>query len=93
MLYYGNQFLYKSSNGGESWTQISQDLTREEPGTLLYLLHRGRKDRCTFLFYEKYADANAFDRHGKTSAIQELFRVLQPLLDGAPSIELYEELT
>jgi photosystem II stability/assembly factor-like uncharacterized protein len=31
-LYYGNQFLYKTTNGGESWTQISQDLTREDPG-------------------------------------------------------------
>jgi quinol monooxygenase YgiN len=65
---------------------------REEPGTLLYLLHRGRKDRSTFLFYEKYADAEAFDRHGKSAAIQELFRTLQPLLDGPPTIELYDEL-
>ena len=31
-LYYGNQFLYKTANGGESWTQISQDMTREDPG-------------------------------------------------------------
>jgi photosystem II stability/assembly factor-like uncharacterized protein len=31
-LYFGNQFLYKTTNGGESWTQISQDLTREDPG-------------------------------------------------------------
>jgi len=31
-LYYGNQFLYKTTNGGESWTQISPDLTREDPG-------------------------------------------------------------
>ncbi len=31
-LYYANQFLYKSTNGGESWTQISQDMTREDPG-------------------------------------------------------------
>ena len=31
-LYYANQFLYKTVNGGESWTQISQDLTREDPG-------------------------------------------------------------
>ncbi|MDX6383278.1 MAG: hypothetical protein QOK48_851 [Blastocatellia bacterium] len=30
-LYYANQFLYKTTNGGESWTQISQDLTRESP--------------------------------------------------------------
>ncbi|HEY3025720.1 MAG TPA: hypothetical protein VGJ55_06185 [Pyrinomonadaceae bacterium] len=31
-LYFGNQFAYKTTNGGESWTQISQDLTREDPG-------------------------------------------------------------
>ena len=32
VLYYANQYLYKTTNGGESWTQISQDLTREDPG-------------------------------------------------------------
>jgi len=31
-LYYSNQFLFKTTNGGESWTQISQDLAREDPG-------------------------------------------------------------
>ncbi len=31
-LYYSNQFLFKTTNGGESWAQISQDLTRENPG-------------------------------------------------------------
>lgn len=31
-LYYANQFLYKTTNSGESWTQISQDMTREDPG-------------------------------------------------------------
>ena len=31
-LYFANQFLYKTTNGGESWTQISADLTREDPG-------------------------------------------------------------
>ncbi len=31
-LYYANQFLYKTSNGGQSWSQISQDMTREDPG-------------------------------------------------------------
>ena len=31
-LYYSNQFLFKTTNGGESWTQISPDLTRENPG-------------------------------------------------------------
>lgn len=31
-LYYSNQFLFKTTNGGESWSQISPDLTREDPG-------------------------------------------------------------
>jgi quinol monooxygenase YgiN len=67
-------------------------VTGEEPGTLAYLLHRGRKDKSTYLFYERYADAEAFDRHGKSAGLQELFRALQGVLDGAPSIELFDEL-
>ena len=31
-LYYSNQFLFMTTNGGESWTTISPDLTREDPG-------------------------------------------------------------
>ena len=31
-LYYSNQFLFKTTNGGESWIQVSPDLTREDPG-------------------------------------------------------------
>ncbi|PYS84111.1 MAG: hypothetical protein DMF67_06290 [Acidobacteria bacterium] len=31
-LYFGDQFLFKTTNGGESWAQVSPDLTREDPG-------------------------------------------------------------
>jgi photosystem II stability/assembly factor-like uncharacterized protein len=31
-LYYSNQFLYKTTDGGDHWTQISPDLSREDPG-------------------------------------------------------------
>ncbi|MDQ6831050.1 MAG: hypothetical protein M3081_19480 [Gemmatimonadota bacterium] len=31
-LYYANQFLFKSTDGAQSWTQISPDLTRADPG-------------------------------------------------------------
>jgi photosystem II stability/assembly factor-like uncharacterized protein len=31
-LYFSNQFLFKTTNGGESWSQVSPDLTREDPG-------------------------------------------------------------
>jgi photosystem II stability/assembly factor-like uncharacterized protein len=31
-LYFSDQFLFKTIDGGTSWTQISPDLTREDPG-------------------------------------------------------------
>jgi photosystem II stability/assembly factor-like uncharacterized protein len=31
-MYFANQYLYKTTNGGDSWAQISPDLTREDPG-------------------------------------------------------------
>ena len=32
-LYYAANVLFKTTDGGHSWTQISEDLTREKPGT------------------------------------------------------------
>ncbi|TAK13116.1 MAG: glycoside hydrolase [Acidobacteria bacterium] len=31
-LYFANQFVYKTVDGGQNWSQISADLTREDPG-------------------------------------------------------------
>jgi photosystem II stability/assembly factor-like uncharacterized protein len=31
-LYFANQFLYKTTDGGVTWSQPSPDLTREDPG-------------------------------------------------------------
>jgi photosystem II stability/assembly factor-like uncharacterized protein len=31
-MYYANQFLFKTSDGAQTWTQISPDLTRPDPG-------------------------------------------------------------
>ena len=63
-----------------------------EDGTLMYSLHRSQKDPTRFLFYEKYRDGEALKAHSETPYFKELFGVLQPLLDGAPEIELYDEL-
>jgi quinol monooxygenase YgiN len=63
-----------------------------EEGTLAYVLHRAQNEPGKFLFYEKYKDKAAFDHHGSTPYIKELFSKIGPLLDGKPSIEMYEEL-
>ena len=31
-LYFANQFLYKTTDGGANWSRMSPDLTREDPG-------------------------------------------------------------
>ena len=31
-LYFGNQRLFRTTNGGQTWTPISPDLTRPDPG-------------------------------------------------------------
>jgi quinol monooxygenase YgiN len=62
-----------------------------EEGTLVYAVHRGRKEPGKFLFYEKYRDKDAFKAHGVTPHFAEFFGKIAPLLDGEPSIEIYED--
>jgi len=63
-----------------------------EEGTLAYILHRAQGEPGKFLFYEKYKDKAAFEYHGSTQHIKELFGKIGPMLAGEPSIEMYEEL-
>jgi len=63
----------------------------QEEGTLTYTLHKSQKDPTVFLFYEKYADKEALKFHSATPYFTELFGTLSPLLDGAPEIEMYDE--
>ena len=64
---------------------------KKEEDTLVYTMHRSRKDPTVFLFYEKFKDKEAFRFHSSTPDIKELFDTLDPLLDGKPEIEMYEE--
>ena len=64
----------------------------QEQGTLTYTLHRAQQDPRVFLFYEQYKDDAALKAHSSTPYFKELFGFLKPLLDGAPEIDMYEEL-
>jgi quinol monooxygenase YgiN len=63
-----------------------------EPGTLVYTLHRSRKDPCRFMFYEKYSDRAALDFHAATPYLKNLFSKFDSLLEKKPDVELFEEL-
>jgi len=64
----------------------------QEQGTQTYTLHRAQQDPRVFLFYEKYRDDAALKAHSATPYFKELFSFLKPLLDGAPEIDMYEEI-
>ena len=63
-----------------------------EAGTLVYALHRVRKEPQKFIMYEKYRDKESFQHHSATPYFAELFGKIGPLLDGNPTIEICEML-
>ena len=65
---------------------------QSEEGTLKYILHRSQSNPGRFLFYEKYKDQDAFAAHGATPYLAELFAKVGPLMEGEPSLEMYEEI-
>jgi quinol monooxygenase YgiN len=65
---------------------------KDEEGTLAYTLHKSKKDPSVFLIYEKYKDKDALSFHSSTPHFKELFGLLASLQDGAPEIEVYDEI-
>jgi len=63
-----------------------------EEGTLMYTLHRSQSDPSTFMFYEKYTDADALTLHSSTPHFKAMFTALQDLVEGQAEIEMYTEL-
>ncbi|OGP90104.1 MAG: hypothetical protein A2031_00460 [Deltaproteobacteria bacterium RBG_19FT_COMBO_43_11] len=63
-----------------------------EKDTLVYTLHRAKKEPGKFLFYEKYLNKEALTQHSSTPYFKELFGKISPMLDGAPVIDIYEDL-
>ena len=63
-----------------------------EEGTLAYTLHRGKRELGKFLFYEKYTNKEALGLHTSTPYFKELFQKITPMLDGAMTGDMYEDL-
>ena len=63
-----------------------------EKDTFVYTLHRAKKEPGKFLMYEKYPNKEALTQHSSTPYFMELFGKIGPMLDGAPIIDIYEDL-
>lgn len=96
MLVFVAKFKAKSGMEQELQDQLTTFVpqVQDEEGTLRYTVHRAKskQEPGLFMFYEMYRDKEAFQYHSSTPYFQEFFGKIAPLVDGAPIIELYEDL-
>jgi quinol monooxygenase YgiN len=64
--------------------------TRKEPGCLCYNLHQSKTDPTHFMFYEQWANKDAFDAHGKTPHMKALGGKLKDKTDKGGGVVFYE---
>jgi quinol monooxygenase YgiN len=74
-------------------TEMVGNVKQHETGRVpTYSLHTSDTDPTMFLFYEQYADASAFEAHGKTDHMKAMGAKLGGLLAGRPVIARYTEI-
>ena len=69
------------------------ELSRQEPGCLMYQVHVHQKDARRFFIYEQYRDEAAFEAHRQTAHFQDYARKQLPLIADRIDGELYDPLT
>lgn len=62
---------------------------KSEPGTLLYMMHTSQAEPDAVWFYERYADAAAFEHHRTTPAHDRALAAIRPFLDPAHDIQVH----
>ncbi len=60
----------------------AQASVAKEPGCLQFDLTQAEDDRTKFALYEVYADAAAFEAHGKMPHVQEFFAAAKDMIAG-----------
>lgn len=77
----------------KQFRMLVEYVRNEEPGTLTYIFHRAQDDASRYFFYERYQDEEALAKHSNSARFQQVFGKLASLLEEAPVIEMYEEVS
>ena len=78
------QFKLKPDKQAEAEAALAEMVAAveaNEPGAVLYIAHRSQKDPTLIIFFEAYADGDAFTAHTQTPHFQNLQRVLAQVAD------------
>jgi quinol monooxygenase YgiN len=53
-----------------------------EPGAILYIVHRAIDNPNKFLFYEQYKSQEAFEAHGQTKHFKDFEQAIKSLVEN-----------
>lgn len=67
--------------------QQAEQVRSQEPGCLLYSLHKGQEPGV-YVFMEQYKDQAALEAHGKTEHMKAFNGKVGPLVAGRPDISV-----
>ena len=83
----------KESEALKTLSDMAAAVEANEPGAVVYVVHRGQVDPLEIYVYEVYADHAAFDAHRKTPHMKELQAKFSQLMDPASfNVELLERI-
>ena len=74
----------------EAFLALAEQVRANEPGNLLYALHRSTTDAQTYKVMEQYVDAAAVDAHRQAPHFAEALKQVRSLLAGPPEVEQLE---
>lgn len=76
-----------------AFTEMVANVKKHEAGkAVTYSLHTSDTDPTLFMFYEQYANAEAFQAHGQTDHMKAMGAKLAGALAGRPVIERYTKI-
>lgn len=70
-----------------------QTASRQEPGCLMYIVHRHRTDSTRFFIYEQYRDEAALEAHRKSPHFQQYAIAALKAIGERKEGELYSPLS
>jgi quinol monooxygenase YgiN len=80
----------KNAEFEKLFAELTAQVLANEPGALLYALHRSKTDAQVYKVLEQYASMDDVKAHGRTDYFKEAGVKMGPLVTAAPVIELLD---
>ena len=80
----------KNEEFEEAFLDLTELVRANEPGNVLYALHRSPTNPQGYKVMEQYDSPEALDAHGKTDYFREANKRLAGMVAAAPEIEILD---